>query len=175
MDPLTQLLLDARDGNQHALDAFVRATHDDVWGLCRHLGDADNAEDLTQEVYLRALRSLPRFRRDGSAKSWLLTIARNTCADAVRSRSRWRRKRDYGEAPEVAVTDDDRTVNDALLASLDDERREAFVLTQLVGCSYAEAAEIIGCPVGTVRSRVSRARSDLLAVLAADDTGSATA
>ena len=49
-----------------------------------------------------------------------------------------------------------------LLAALDDERREAFVLTQLVGLSYAEAAEVCGCPVGTIRSRVARARSDLV-------------
>ncbi len=166
VDKLTQLLLDARDGNDRALDAFVRATQDDVWRLCRHLGDSDNVDDLAQEVFVRAIRSMPRFRRDGSAKSWLLTIARNTCADAARSRGRWRKLRDHGEAPEVGIVDADQAMIDDLLASLRPERREAFVLTQLLGCGYAEAAAVIGCPIGTVRSRVARARDDLLRIVA---------
>jgi RNA polymerase sigma-70 factor (ECF subfamily) len=162
MDPLTQLLLDARDGSDWALDAFIRTTQADVWSLCRHLGDPDSAEDLVQQVYERALRSLPRFRQSGSARGWLLTIARNTCADATRSRRRRRMRHDDRDLPEVEAVDHDLTAVDDLLARLDQERREAFVLTQMVGCSYADAAAIIGCPVGTVRSRVSRARSDLL-------------
>ena len=62
----------------------------------------------------------------------------------------------------------------ALLAELDPDRREAFVLTQVVGLSYAEAAEVCGCPVGTIRSRVARARDHLVAALGVRrDTGSA--
>lgn len=67
----------------------------------------------------------------------------------------------------VAPVDDDSGASDleALLAGLDTDRRSAFVLTQIVGCSYEEAAEICGCPVGTIRSRVARARADLIAVV----------
>lgn len=58
-----------------------------------------------------------------------------------------------------------------LVASLAPDRREAFVLTQVIGCSYAEAAEVCGVPVGTIRSRVARARTDLIATTRAADTG----
>ena len=90
IDRWTELALAAQDGNLHALDQFVSETHDSVRRLCRLLGDPDTVDDLVQDTYLRAIRSLPRFRRDGSARSWLLAIARNTSADATRSRVRAR-------------------------------------------------------------------------------------
>jgi RNA polymerase sigma-70 factor (ECF subfamily) len=169
VDPLSQLLVDARDGNDHALELFVRRTQRDVWAVCKSLGDRDNVEDLVQDVYARALRSLRTYRADGSARGWLLTIARFTCADAARQRQRWRRWRAEGEAPEIACDDHDPTTVQDLLGVLEWDRREAFVLTQLAGCSYEEAASIIGCPVGTIRSRVARARAALLSELAAID------
>ncbi len=162
MDRLTELALAARDGNAYALEEFVRRSQPQVQALCRHLGDPDTAEDLTQEVYYRALRALPRYRNDGPAIGWLLTIARRTCADATRRRVRHRRH----AAPSTEVdrpTHDDSWADVAeVVATLDDDRREAFVLTQFVGLSYADAAQVLGCPVGTVRSRVSASacRSD---------------
>ena len=60
---------------------------------------------------------------------------------------------------------------DDLLDGLDPDRREAFVLTQIVGLSYEDAAGVVGCPIGTIRSRVARARADLLAVVASADAG----
>jgi len=167
IDRWTELALAARDGNVHALDQFVRETHDSVRRLCRLLGDPDTVDDLVQDTYLRAIRSLPRFRRDGSARSWLLAIARNTCADATRSRVRARahlRALDPATEDASAVDGPWAEVED-LLRGLDSDRREAFVLTQLLDLSYAEAAEVAGCPVGTIRSRVSRARADLLDAL----------
>ena len=146
----------------------MRQTQRDVWALCRHLGDRDTAEDLAQDTYARAIRSLSQFRADGSARSWLLTIARRTCADATRQRIRQRRRRGPDQVDETYV-DADSAVVDSLLATLDPDRREAFVLTQLAGCSYGDAAQVLGCPVGTVRSRVARARQDLLAIVEADD------
>ena len=169
---MTELLHAARDGNQHALDAFVRATEPDVRGLCRHLGDPETVDDLVQDTYCRALRAMPRVRGDGNGRGWILSIARHTCIDATRSRIRWRRRRDHRELPEAPVEDHDHTTVDDLLARLGPNRREAFVLTQMLGCSYADAADIIGCPVGTVRSRVARAREDLLDIVTdVDDTG----
>lgn len=131
--------------------------------MCRSLGDRDNIEDLVQDVYARAFRSLGSYRGDGSAKNWLLTIARRTCADAARRRIVRRRHRADQPPEDQPHVDDDLTVVDELLADLEPDRREAFVLTQLAGCSYEDAAQILGCPVGTVRSRVSRARQQLLA------------
>ena len=100
-------------------------------------------------------------------------IARRVCADAVRSRRRRRltlvrEERDLellAPAPGGDPTADGASVTD-LLARLDADRREAFVLTQLLGLPYAEAAEVAGCPVGTIRSRVARARADLVDSLA---------
>lgn len=162
MDRYTALLSDAREGDRDALDTFVRITHDDVWAVCRHLGDADSVEDLVQSTYLRALNALPGYRGDGNGRGWLLAIARHTCIDATRRRIRQRAHRSNREPGEVAVADPDSTVVDDLVGRLDPDRREAFVLTQLAGCSYAEAAEVLDCPIGTVRSRVARAREDLI-------------
>ncbi len=155
--------------------AFVRTSQPEVWRLCARLGDRADADDLTQEVYLRALPALDRFRGDASARTWILRIARNTCADHVRSRVRRRSllerlrpddRDELGPDPAGGVE------LDRLVAALDVDRREVFVLTQLLGCSYQEAAEIVGVPVGTVRSRVARARGDLLdALAAAEATG----
>ena len=169
VDPLSQLLVDAQAGNTYAMEAFVRETQREVWALCRALGDRDNAEDLAQDVYARAFRSLPTYRGDGSARNWLLSIARRTCADSARQRSRWRRWRDDREAPDIVHEDHDELAVDELLAGLDADRREAFVLTQLAGCSYQDAADVLDCPIGTVRSRVARARADLLAAVKATE------
>ena len=162
MDELGELLERARAGDRRALDTFVRRTQHDVWAVCRNLGDRDTAEDLVQDTYARALRSLDAYRGDGPARNWLLTIARRTCADATRKRIVRRRHRADQPVDDQPYHDDDQLAVDELLAELDPERREAFVLTQLGGCSYQDAAEILGCPVGTVRSRVARARQQLL-------------
>lgn len=174
MDQLTSLLLDAQRGDQGALERFVTATQHDVLSLCRYLGDRDNAEDLAQEAYERAFASLHRFRATGPARHWLLTITRRTCADATRRRSRRRRTEQRVVALAHDLGDGFTPVGDAvsideLLYQLDDDRRAAFVLTQLTGLRYEEAADILGVPIGTIRSRVARARDQLLqAVLAAE-------
>ncbi len=159
MDELTELALSARSGDTAAATAFVRASQTDVWRLCRHLGSAATAEDLVQETYARAFAGLHRFAGRSAARTWLLSIARRVCADAVRAAVKGRAAIGAAEphpdhAESVALHD--------LLDALDDERREAFVLTQLVGLTYPEAADVCGCPVGTIRSRVARARADLV-------------
>ena len=169
MDRLTRLLLDAQAGDRGALERFVAETHRDVLDLCRYLGDRDNADDLAQETYQRAVASLHRYRATGPARHWLLTIARRTCADATRRRSR-RRRLDQRVAawPDegVARPDVEQPEIDELLTLLDDDRRAAFVLTQLSGFQYDEAAEMLGVPIGTIRSRVARAREQLLDAMA---------
>ena len=146
-----------------ALAAFVRGTQAQVWRLCRHLGDAASADDLTQDTYLRAIRALPAFRGDASAATWLLGIARRTCADAVRSSRR--RRALPSPAPRVEADPAAASAVRHLVAGLAADRREALVLTQIVGLSYAEAAAVCAVPVGTIRSRVARARADLVAAL----------
>jgi RNA polymerase sigma-70 factor (ECF subfamily) len=160
----------AREGDDVAVRELVRRTQPAIWRLCNVLGSAGDEEDLVQETYLRAFRSLSTYRGEAPIHAWLLSIARRVCADHVRGRVRQRRLLS-------ALTD---SVDDewspapgnptwALLGAIDPDRREAFVLTQLVGLPYEEAAVVLDCPVGTIRSRVSRARAELAGeVLAAE-------
>ncbi len=178
VDHLTRLLVAARDGDRVALERFVAETQADVWRLCRYLGDVEFADDLAQETYERAIGSIHRFRADGSARGWLLTIARRTCVDHTRRAGRRRRLDravfdDVTAGGSLLASDMSGRVDlDDLLAHLDVERRSAFVLTQVLGLRYEEAAEVLGCPVGTIRSRVARARGDLVAMLREPDAGS---
>jgi RNA polymerase sigma-70 factor (ECF subfamily) len=171
VDALTRFALAAKDGDRWALDQLIEATYDQVWRLCAKLVDEQCADDLAQDAFVRAVRALPKFRGESTARTWLLAIARNACMDELRARTRQRRRDDV-IARDVLVhpwtTDDvgqEIGVSD-VLARLAPERREAFVLTQLLGLSYREAAEVCVCPEGTVRSRVARARADLIELLA---------
>lgn len=180
MDHLTSLLIGARDGDGAALERFVAETQADVWTMCRYLGDAVDADDLAQETYERAIASLHRYRAEGSARGWLLTIARRVCVDHTRRAVRRRRlgrtvlhetTAGWHAGGPVAPDASGRIELDELLGDLDDDRKAAFVLTQVLGQHYDEAAEVLGCPIGTVRSRVSRARRDLVAMM--DETDDA--
>jgi len=175
VDELTSLARAAGRGDRAALARFVRETQGDVWRLCAYLVDPGAADDLTQDTYVRALPALGKFRGDAPVRSWLLSIARRACAAEISARSRDRRL-----AVRLAAVPDaglgqppaepgGQAAADELLAALEPGRRAAFVLTQLLGCSYAEAAAVCDCPVGTIRSRVARAREDLDAMLVDQD------
>ncbi|MFF7636431.1 sigma-70 family RNA polymerase sigma factor [Kitasatospora sp. NPDC008050] len=179
---VTALALAAREGRPLDVEAFVRATQRDVWRFVAHLTDVESADDLAQETFLRALRGLPSFAGRSSARTWLLSIARRTVVDRYRSaaaRPRCSALPDGEEAahlqPGPVVRFEDQVVLADLLSCLPAERREAFVLTQVVGLSYAEVAAVSGCAVGTVRSRVARARDQLVALLrSAEGAGTGT-
>ncbi|KAF5997140.1 MULTISPECIES: sigma-70 family RNA polymerase sigma factor [Streptomyces] len=171
---LTAWALAARAGDPDAVDQFVRALHRDVRRYVTYLGaDPQTADDLAQDTFLRALGSLHRFEGRSSARTWLLAIARRAVIDSFRTaaaRPRLADSDDWQLAAERAQPRglpgfDDGIALDELLAELPEERREAFVLTQLLGLPYAEAALVSDCPIGTVRSRVARARSALIASL----------
>lgn len=173
---ITGWALAAQRGDRDAAAAFIRATSPQLHRMHRYLSDPDHAQDLVQETYLRAFSALARYAGRAPARLWLLAIARNVAADHVRqARSRPRRSSNADWQGEI----DERhpisepvgliTVHDAINALVPD-RREAFVLTKIVGLSYEEAAEACQCPVGTIRSRVYRARVDLVAALGETDT-----
>lgn len=158
----------AAAGERAALARFVAGTQQDVVRLCAYLVSSDEAADLAQETYLRAVRALPRFRHEAPARLWLLSIARRTCADHLRTRYRRRGIEERVPARAEAVDAADPGLW-ALLDELDADQRSAFVLTQLLGLSYAEAAQAADCPVGTIRSRVARGRAALVAMLQASE------
>ncbi|MFD5830143.1 sigma-70 family RNA polymerase sigma factor [Lentzea sp. NPDC060358] len=170
---ITGYALRARAGDRAAAEAFVRATQADVWRFVAHLAaDVRLADDLAQETYLRALPALARFEGRSPARTWLLAVARRVVADhirSLRSRPRPHDGADVAEQVEPGFAED--VVLTELVGSLDPERRTAFVLTQLLGLSYADAAEVCDCPVGTIRSRVARAREDLVTAIEDDRTG----
>ena len=156
-----RMLRAAAAGDRVALATFVRETQDHVWRYCAYVGSGTDVADLVQETYLRALRALPSFEGRCDGRVWLLSIARRVCADAIRAAQR-RRSLDAVWRKEQAASDPaESVVIAALVQRLAPERREAFVLTQIVGLPYADAATVCGVPIGTVRSRVARAREDL--------------
>jgi len=161
---VTHLAIEARSGDPRAIAAFVRATQQDVWRLCSLVGRRGEADDLTQETYLRALQALGQFRGDSPVKVWLAGIARRTCSDDFRKSYRSRRLvgRLVGEhLTGMQTADHTPSGVTALLDGLDHDRRTAFVMTQMLGFSYGEAAAACEVPIGTIRSRVARARADL--------------
>nr|WP_244295545.1 sigma-70 family RNA polymerase sigma factor [Micromonospora orduensis] len=177
-DQVTRWAQEAGQGDREAGAAFVRALQGQVRGFLSHLAGPAEADDLTQETFLRAFRSLPRFAGRSSARTWVFTIARRVAVDHVRAvvaRPRTATVPDWQSAAEAAgaVTAgaDDGVTLHHLIAGLSRERREAFVATQVLGLSYVEAADVCQCPVGTIRSRVARAREDLVAAWQADGPG----
>jgi RNA polymerase sigma-70 factor (ECF subfamily) len=171
VDDLARLVSAAREGDDRAAGELVRRTQPAVWRLCSLLGSRGEEEDLVQEVYARALRGLGSLRTDDAVVPWLLRIARHVCADDVRRRERRRRlaQRLRAQPTDPAPPPDDVA---SLLVGLAPDRREAFVLTQVLGLSYEEAAVAMECPVGTIRSRVARARADLFAAVRAAEASS---
>lgn len=163
---ITAWALAAGRGDRDAATRFIQATRHRVHRFLAALASPAEADDLAQETYLRAMRSLPSFAARSSALTWLLGIARRVAVDQVRAataRPRTVPMADGYDVPDARRDGFDRqVVLERLIAALPADRREAFVATQVLGLSYAEAAHVCGCPVGTIRSRVARAREDLV-------------
>ncbi len=169
---VTDLALRAARGDRQALSEFISATHDDVWRLLSHLADSDRADDLTQETYVRVLGALPRFAARSSARTWILSLARRVWVDSIRHDQARPRKSSSEISDATANSIAPETTGGQtwaewvdtreLLNRLDHDRREALILTQMLGYTYAEAAKIANVRVGTIRSRVARARADLV-------------
>ncbi|AGE37399.1 RNA polymerase sigma factor [Corynebacterium urealyticum] len=169
---VTDLALRAARGDKGALNEFISATHDDVWRLLAHLANPDQADDLTQETYLRVLSALPRFAARSTARTWILSLARRVWVDSIRhdmarprkSAAEWEDA--AGDTPAAETTGGSSWVEwldtQDMLNSLEPDRREALILTQMLGYTYAEAAKIANVRTGTIRSRVARARAELV-------------
>jgi len=133
-------------------------------------GDVEQAEDLAQETLLQAWRCRDQFRPGTNLRAWLSTILRNRFYSTQRRR-KWRAEYDQEIIERTLVAPDDPAANVELedvrraLAMLPDFQREALILVGAGGMAYDEVAAIMGCPVGTVKSRVRRARDELQAIL----------
>jgi RNA polymerase sigma-70 factor (ECF subfamily) len=178
-DPDEALVAAARAGDRSALDALLRRHHDRVHALCRRLaGNEADAQDATQEALISIVRGLPRF--DGRARfsTWVHRVATNACLDELRRRGRrpvvgLPDERDPEAAgplpdPQSELATDavaERLEVDAALAQLTPEFRAPVVLRDLCQLDYAEIAEVLGLPAGTVRSRIARGRAQLARLL----------
>lgn len=175
-DPDATLVAAAQAGDQTAFATLVRRYQGLVFALCvRLLGDRDAAEDITQEAFIRAYLSLDRFRGT-NFRAWILRIAHNAALDHLRAARRHphlplERAPEHPSQNEPALQVEQHGLVAALeaaLAALPTEQRAVVVLVDVEGLSYEEAADVLDVPVGTVKSRLARARVRLRASLEAD-------
>ena len=180
----------SKSGPLESIDAFngLVLEHQDIaYSLAyRLLGGRQAAEDAVQEAFLRAFAARRSFRGE-HARAWLLRIVSNVARDELRRRRRRTvvsldrecdgramadRLGDPGPAPERhALQADLRTSLERALRQLPSDQRLAVILTDVHGCSYAEVAQVMNVPVGTVKSRISRARAELRVLLSRGGIG----
>ncbi len=167
----TALIERARQGDSEAFEVIVRTHADAVYGhALRFFGDPATAEDAAQEVFIKVFRSLPSFDGRSSMSTWLYRVTRNTCLDLFRQGRRRAVPVDPVDLADRIEQDFSAAVIDTQLleqaiAALQPEDRDALGAVGLFGLSYAEAADVLEVPVGTVKSRVFRARKALVAML----------
>jgi RNA polymerase sigma-70 factor (ECF subfamily) len=181
------LLVEAfRQGRPGAFDAIMRAHQDRVYAFCaRMLSDREEALDAAQEVFLSAWRNLSTFRGDSALSTWLLRIAANRCLNRIRQRKSvaareepWPDGDAGGEKPEfqpaspetnrpdrVAENRETGELLSRALGRIDPDSRWLVILSDVEGFSYEELADMAGLPVGTVKSRLHRARMALRRIL----------
>jgi RNA polymerase sigma-70 factor (ECF subfamily) len=167
-DPDPRTVIRAREGDLAAFEDLVRLLQADAYAFAWHLTrDRTLAEDVTQEAFIRAFRFLKGFRGDQRFGSWLFRIVRNCAMDALRGRSRWTAL--AGDGPERAVADPSARIElEEALRAVSPDHRDAFLLVEVFGLSYQEAADVLGVAIGTVKSRMFRARKALCDAIADD-------
>lgn len=171
-----QLVQRVQKGDRRAFDLLVLKYQQKIMSLIsRYVHDGDEVQDVAQEAFVKAYRALPNFRGDSAFYTWLYRIAINTAKNHLVSRSRRPPGRDVdlddaqfmesadqlrdAESPENTLFGEElRAVVNETLADLPDDLRAAVTLREFDGLSYEEIAEVMECPVGTVRSRIFRAR-----------------
>jgi len=171
-----QLVLRVQQGDSRAFDLLVLKYQHRIFGLIsRYVRDADEVQDVAQEAFIKAYKALPRFRGDSAFYTWLYRIAINTAKNYLVSRSRRPPGTDVEvqdaehyegggalrdiETPENALFAAElKAVVDRAISTLPDDLRTAVTLREFDGLSYEDIADVMDCPVGTVRSRIFRAR-----------------
>ena len=181
-----QIVQQVLRGDVNAFEDLVTEYEKNVYSLTlRMTGNAEDAADMTQETFIKAYNSLSSFRGDSKFSVWLYRIATNVCLDFLRSRSRkptvsLSMEDDDGEEVELDIADDSQSperllerglTRDAVrrgLKALSAEYRQILLLREIQGLSYEEIADVLSLEVGTVKSRIFRARKRLCAFLIED-------
>lgn len=171
-----QLVRRVQKGDKGAFDLLVlKYQHKIVNLVMRYVRDPDQAQDITQEAFLKAYRALPRFRGDAAFYTWMYRIAVNTAKNYLAAQRRrpmdveldmqdpdqydlHAKLKDTDTPEAVTLSHELQATVEKAIAALPDDLRTAIVLRELDGMSYEEIAQTMECPVGTVRSRIFRAR-----------------
>ncbi len=180
------LVARANDGDRRALDTLLRTHYDRIYAVCRRITGSDaDAADAAQEALIKIVRSLPGFDGRSAFSTWAYRIATNTSLDELRRRRRRPtvvdRVDDDGRDLELVDPDAgprvqavvDRMAIDAALAQVPETFRVPLVLRDVGDLDYAEIADALDVPVGTVKSRIARGRAALVELLAAGNRGPA--
>ncbi len=179
-----QLVMRAKRGDTDAFGELVARYEHRIFNLAyRMMGDPEDGADMAQEAFLRAFKALRGFRGDASFSTWLYRVASNVCLDELRRRGRRgevsldapltteqgqlrREVPDTAAGPaEVVERREAEALVHRALGLLPDDHRLVVLLRDIEGLSYGELAEALGCPVGTVKSRLNRARAKLRELL----------
>ena len=170
-EPDSKLIAAAASGDREAFAVLVRAYQSIIWRfLVGLLGDRALAEDVTQDTLLRVYLKLPTFAYRSKFSTWVLAVARNAGIDAMRKRGRVQQltRSVIDLQPKVTSPPASGQVDiEMAIATLPTKLREAFVVVEVVGFRYEEAAEVLQIPIGTVKSRVFNARRLLVVELGA--------
>ena len=175
-DKDSELVKQVQSGNKKAFDLLVlKYQHRIIKLVMRYVRDRTDAEDVAQEAFLKAYRALPNFRGDSAFYTWMYRIAINTAKNHLVAAGRRPMEVDLenedGDSIDIAelqkdvatpenllLTDEIRETVQATIAGLPDDLRVAITLREVEGLSYDEIAQAMECPIGTVRSRIFRAR-----------------
>jgi RNA polymerase sigma-70 factor (ECF subfamily) len=168
-EPEPEIVDRARSGDLVAFASLIRDAQADVWRFAYHLTrNRAVADDVTQEAFLRAFRSIQSYRGQAKFSSWLLRIARNCAIDAYRrTRHEAPMPAEEGDraVPSQTAASDDRLRIEAAIRQLPLDLREPFIVIEVLGFTYQEASTVLGVKVGTVKSRMFRARAALVRAL----------
>ena len=171
----TRLVELARDGDDVAFTQLVDLEGDLCYGIAyRILRDVERAQDAVQQAFLLAWRELPRLRDPDRFGPWLHRLLVNACYEELRRHRRWSNRIralpvDGPSGPDPIVSVDDRDQLDRAFQRLTPEHRAVFVLHHHAGHPLAEIADIVGVPVGTVKSRLHHATRSMRAAIVADE------
>jgi len=170
----TRLVERAQEGDDVAFSELVDLDGDRCYAIAyRILGDAERAQDAVQQAFLIAWRELPKLRDTERFGPWLHRLLVNACYEELRRHRRWSARLrslpvDGPATPDSTISIDDRDALDRAFARLSPEHRAVFVLHHHAGLPLAEIAEVVGVPVGTVKSRLHHATRALRAAIVAD-------
>lgn len=174
-DAIETLIQRCLQGDQRAWDLIVRQYWRRVFNVAyKFVGRHEEAEDLTQDIFLKVFRSLDTFDRRANFQTWLISVSRNLCIDHYRSVRKERETMDRGvdaselspvsrgESPIAALEQADRvTLLRQALSALPETLRTAVIMRDIQELSYQEIADLLRLPEGTVKSRINRGRTEL--------------